>query len=98
MQSIDMKKYLGVQSNVEIIDTTGFDTLSPESVFIKQELTIVMPDGVRIPLANTKYLEFYNSPEGREAMLASDIDQKLKDAILMVWGINPVLENKPKFI
>lgn len=87
----NLRQYIGPVNGAEIIDTTGFDTLSPENVFIKRELTLVLADGTRAPLANPNYLEFYNHPSGREKLINSGLDQKLIDTVLMIWGDEAIL-------
>ena len=84
--SSNLRQYIGPISGAQIIDTTGFDTLSPNNVFIKRELSVVLADGTHAPLANPEYLEFYNTPSGREKLINSGIDQKLIDAVLLIWG------------
>lgn len=89
----NLRDYIGPISNAEIIDSTGFDTLTPESVFIKRELSLVLSDGTKAPLANPEYLEFYNTPNGREKLKKSEIDKKLIDAVLLMWGDTATLKD-----
>lgn len=91
--TVNMRDYLGPIEGAQLIDTTGFDTLSPENVFIKREVSLLLVDGTRAPLANPEYLEFYNSPNGRENLTKSGVDQKLIDAVLLVWGDKAILSD-----
>lgn len=87
----NLRSYIGPIVGAQIIDTTGFDTLTPDNVFIKRELTLVLSDGTRAALASPEYLEFYNNPSGRAKLTASGLDQKLIDAVLLIWGNTAVL-------
>ena len=91
INTFDLRKYIGPLTGAEIIDTTGFDTLAPDVVFIKRELTLQLSDGNRAPLANPEYLEFVNSPSGREKLTKSGLDQKLIDSIMLIWGDKAVV-------
>lgn len=96
--TVNLRNYIGPLENAEIIDTTGFDTLTPEVVFIKRELTLVLSDGTRAPLANPEYLEFHNNPSGRTKLLNSELDKKLIDAVILVWGENPILQDPTSIV
>lgn len=92
MQNVpNLRQYIGPIAGAEIIDTTGFDTLNPDNVFIKRELTLLLADGTRAPLANPEYVEFVNSPSGREKLAKSGLDQKLIDAVMLLWGDKAIL-------
>lgn len=93
VNTANLRKYIGPVSGAEIVDSTGFDTLSPENVFIKRELTLVLADGTRAALANPEYLEFYNNPSGRDKLLKSGLEQKLIDSVLLLWGEKAILTN-----
>ena len=89
--TVNLRSYIGPINSAQLIDTTGFDTLTPDNVFIKRELTVVLSDGTRAPLANPEYLEFYNNPSGRDKLAKSGLDQKLIDAVMLIWGKTAVL-------
>ena len=90
-QTQSLRNYIGPIADAKIIDTTGFDTLTPTNVFVKRELTVVLSDGTRAALANPEYLEYYNNPSGRAKLIASGLDQTLIDAVLLIWGSTAVL-------
>lgn len=93
-----LRQYIGPVNNAEIIDSTGFDTLNPENVFIKRELTLVLADGTRASFANPEYLEFYNNPSGRQKLIDSGLEQKIIDTVLMLWGDKPILADPVSII
>jgi hypothetical protein len=93
----NLRQYIGPINGAEIIDSTGFDTLTLENVFIKRELTLVLSDGTRAPLANVEYLEFDNNPSGRTKLANSGLDQKLIDAVMLLWGDTAILAD-PKSV
>ena len=96
VNTVDLRKYIGPVQGAEIIDSTGFDSLAPDVVFIKRELTLQLSDGTRAPFANPEYLEFVNSPTGREKLNKSGLDQKLIDSIMLVWGNKAIVaDNQP---
>ena len=82
-------KYVGpVEDGAVISDNTRFDTLTRDSVFIKRELILTLADGAVFKLHSDEdgYFEFNNNEEGREQLKEAEIDQKYKDAVLLIWG------------
>ena len=82
-----------LKAGATLVDETGFDTLNANGAFIKRQLTLVIDKDTRAPLANPEYLEFANSPKGRAELLKSGLDQKLIDAIILVWGNTPIVSD-----
>jgi hypothetical protein len=91
MEDKKILSYVGKHTNLEIIDTTGFDTLTPQIVFIKQEASLILPDGFRAPFANPTYLEYKNSPSGRENLSKSGLNPNLIESIMLLWGNTPLV-------
>ena len=83
---MNLQKYIGPIKNAKIVDNTGFETLTNDSAFIKRELVLVLEDGVKVGLENPDYMEFHNSPKGREKLKKSGLEKRHIDAIMLLWG------------
>ena len=83
----DIYKYVGqIQPGAKIVENTSFETLNNEKAFLKRQLVLVFHDGVSVLLADPDYLEFPNSPKGRDRLNASGLNPNHISAILLVWG------------
>lgn len=81
-----LREKVGKEQSLQLIETDGFESLTKESAFIKREVSVLFEDGAKAALADVEYVSFENNEDGRRLLEDSDIDQTMKDAILLVWG------------
>ena len=86
MEAKALRDKIGKEHNLQLVPTDGFEALTKESAFIKREVSVLFENGDKAPLADVEYISFENTEEGKKLLEESDIDQTMKDAILLVWG------------
>lgn len=82
-----MEKYIGVVNNAKITMETVIETLDREKVFIQKKYVLTLEDETSFPLQTSEYFEFRNSVAGKKELQESDIDEKIKTAVLTLWNI-----------
>lgn len=82
-----MDKYIGVVNNAKITMETVIETLDSEKVFIQKKYILTLEDETKFPLQTADYYEFRNTVVGKRELQESDIDEKIKTAVLALWGI-----------
>lgn len=82
-----MDKYIGVVNNAKITMETVIETLDREKVFIQKKYILTLEDETSFPLQTSEYFEFRNSVVGKRELQESDIDEKIKTAVLTLWNI-----------
>ena len=82
-----MDKYIGVVNNAKITMETVIETLDSEKVFIQKKYILTLEDESKFPLQTSEYYEFRNNGIGKKELQESDIDEKIKTAVLALWGI-----------
>lgn len=82
-----MEKYIGVVNNAKITMETVIETLDSEKVFIQKKYILTLEDETSFPLQTSEYFEFRNTAVGKKELQESDIDEKIKTAVLTLWNI-----------
>lgn len=82
-----MDKYIGIVNNAKITMETVIEALDSEKVFIQKKYILTLEDETRIPLQTSEYYEFRNTVVGKRELQESDIEEKIKNAVLALWVI-----------
>ena len=81
-----MDKYLGVVNNAKLTKDNVIEALDSDKAFIQKKYTITFEDSVSFPLQTSDYYEFRNTVAGKQSLAESDLDEKIKTAILTLWS------------
>lgn len=81
-----MDKYLGIINNAKLTRVNVVETLDPEKAFVQKKYILTFSDETSVPLQTADYYEFQNTVTGKKELAESDLDEKIKNAILTFWG------------